>query len=310
MAKKYKFDLTVDSTALLQVNPTEFYSKLYGIETAVANFRVVPGIKNATKLATVLFDQITKDAACDFTATNSTVSAITVDVCALMANLSVCQYDLEQSWLALEMTKGSNADFTVASFMSFFWDTAAMKIAEEVELIRWQGDTASLDTLLTLCDGHLKRLCGDADVIRATQTTVTTANVIAELGEGLQLLPTQMQMRKSDLRYYVSPNIATAYRIATATTNTINNVTKELGLTFLDIPIVECYGLPANTYVLTRKDNLLYVFDAEGDKESMQIVDFSKTTLDRRIGGRADYKVGFYHTNGAEIVFYGDCVAS
>lgn len=311
--KKYKFDLTVDSSALLQANSSDYYSKLYGVETAVNNFRVLPGIKNKTKISTNVFAQLTQDSACAFSATNSTLSSVEIDVCALTAQAKVCQFDLESSFLALEMAKGSNSDFTVASFMSFFWESMANKVHEEIETIRWQGDTGSADTLLNKCDGYLKQICTadtGSGVVRPTYTTLTTSNIIAEMGEGLQLAPAQLQMRKSELRFYVSPDVATLYRIATASTNTINNVTNELGMTYLDIPIVECYGLPSNTYVLTRPENLIYAFDGEGDVDSLEIVDFSKTTLDREIGARADFKVGFHIVNAEEIVFYGACVAS
>ncbi len=103
MAKKYKFDLTVDASALLQANPVEFYARLYGMEAAAGNFRVLPGVKNKTKIANVLFDQLIQEADCAFTPTDSTVSAIEIDVCPLSVQTSVCQYQLEQSWLADQM---------------------------------------------------------------------------------------------------------------------------------------------------------------------------------------------------------------
>lgn len=310
MAKKYKFDLTVDSTALLQANPTEFYSRLFGMESATSNYRVIPGIKNKTKIANVLFDEITQAAGCDFSATDSTVSAITVDVCALMLNTSVCQYELEQSWLANEMAKGSNSNFEVASFMSYFWEQMANKAHEEFAKLAWQGDTdGAPSTYLNLCDGWLKRLCGLSPV-RATQTTITSSNVISEMGECLTLLPNEVKGSMANVQFKVSPDVAVAYRIATASNNTINSVTQSLGLTYLDIPIVVEYGLPTSTMILGDKNNFLFVTDLEGDIDSLEIVDFSKTTLDRRIGARADYKAGFYITNSEQIVFYGDCTAS
>jgi len=132
MAKKYKFDLTVDASALLQANPSEYYSLLYGMENAVTNYRVLPGIKNKTKVATVVFDKVLAEAGCDFNAQNADVSAVEIDVCALTSQASVCQFDLEQSWLALEMAKGSNSDFSVASFMNFFWGQMAKKGHQEL----------------------------------------------------------------------------------------------------------------------------------------------------------------------------------
>jgi hypothetical protein len=309
MAKKYKFDLTVDASALLQANPIEFYARLYGMESAAGNFRVLPGVKNKTKIANVVFAQLIQAADCEFTPTNSTVSAIEIDVCPLSVQTSVCQYQLEQSWLADQMAKGSNSDFTVASFMAYFWEQMSAKAHEELAKIMWQGDTDSEDPILEKCDGWLKRLCG-LDVIRAAQDTVTASNVIAEMGSVLGAATDEMLTAGSNLQFKVSPNVATAYRIATAATNTINNVTVGLGLTFLDIPVVVEYGLPANTIILSDPNNFVYALDAEGDIDSLQIVDFSKTTLDRTIGARADFKVGFYITNPEQVVFYGSCVAS
>ena len=310
MAKKYKFDLTVDSTALLQANPTEFYARLFGMENASSNYRVIPNVKNKTKIANVLFAELTKPSACDFDPSNSTVSAIEVDVCALMIGTSVCQFELESAWLADSMTPGSNSDIQggIANFMSYFWEQMANKAHEEFAVLMWQGDSAGgTSTYLDDCDGWLKRLCG-LTPIRATQTTVTTSNVIAEMGECLQLLPSEVS--RNVVQFKVSQNIADAYRIATASTNTVTNVTEELALTYLGIPIVVEYGLPDNTMILGDRNNFLFVTDLEGDIDSLEVVDFSKTTLDRKIGARADYKAGFYITNSEQIVFYGDCTAS
>jgi hypothetical protein len=311
MAKKYKFDLTVDATALLQANPVEFYARIFGMESAASNYRVLPGVKNKTKIANVLFAQVTQEAGCDFSATDSTVSAIEVDVCGLSIQTSLCQYELESSWLADQMAKGSNSDMTVASFMSYFWEQFSNKAHEEWALIRWQGDTDSQDTILNKCDGWLKRLCGLAGVIRVEQDTVTSSNVIGEMGEVLGAATDEMLTAGAGaLQFKVSPDVAVDYRIATASANTLNNVTKDLGLTYLDIPIVVEYGLPANTIILSDPKNFVLATDLEGDIDSLEIVDFSKTTLDRRIGARADYKVGHYITNPTQIVFYGSCVAS
>jgi hypothetical protein len=309
MAKKYKFDLTVETNALLQANPTEFYARLYGMENAAGSYRVLPGVKNKTKIANVVFDQLIQTADCDFDPTDSTVDAIDIDVCPLSVQTSVCQYQLEQSWLADQMAKGSNSDFTVASFMTYFYDQMASKAHEELAKIMWQGDTDSEDPILEKCDGWLKRLCG-LGVIRAAQDTVTASNVIDEIASVLDLATPEMLVNNSRLRFKVSPDVASKYRIATASANTINYTTAALNLQFLDYAIDVEYGLPANTIILSDPNNFIYALDAEGDIDSLQVVDFSKTTLDRRIGARADFKVGFYVTNPEQVVFYGSCVAS
>jgi hypothetical protein len=307
MAKKYKFDLTVDASALLQANPSEYYSILYGMENAVTNYRVLPGIKNKTKIATVVFANVLAEAECDFSAQNGTVSAVEVDVCALTSQASVCQYDLEQSWLALEMAKGSNSDFSVASFMNFFWGQMAKKAHQELAKLMWQGDTA-LEGPLSLCDGWLKRLCGNADYINGNVPVggFTSSNILASgFAVALGLATSEMLVNPANMQFKVSPDVAAYYRIATASQNNVTNVTEGLALTYLDIPVVVEYGLPANTIILSDYTNFLYCLDAEGDVDNLQIVDFSKTTLDRRIGARADFKAGFYTVNDTQIVWVG-----
>lgn len=308
MAKKYKFDLTVDASALLQANPSEYYSLLYGMENAVTNYRVLPGIKNKTKVATVVFDKVLAEAGCDFTAVDGTVSAVEVDVCALTSQASVCQYDLEQSWLALEMAKGSNSDFSVASFMNFFWSQMAKKAHQELALLMWQGNTLSATPALSLCDGWLKRLCATGDYINGAVPVggFNAGNILDDgFAVALGLATSDMLVNPANMQFKVSPDVAAYYRMATAANNTITNVTTGLALTYLDIPVVVEYGLPANTIILSDYTNFLYVLDAEGDVDNLQIVDFSKTTLDRRIGARADFKAGFYTVNDAQIVWVG-----
>jgi len=305
MAKKLKFDLTVDASALLQANPSEYFSILYGMENAVTNYRVLPGIKNKTKIATVLFDEVLAESGCDFNAQNADLSAIEIDVCALTSQASVCQFDLEQSFLALEMAKGSNSDFSVASFMNFFYSQMAKKGHQELARLMWRGDTA-LETALGLCDGWLKRLCTADDYITpaGTYAAITSANVLDKMGATLTAATPEMLVNPANMQFKVSPDVAAAYRIATAATNTITNVTTGLSLTYLDIPVVVEYGLPTSTIILSDYTNFIYALDAEGDQDNLQIVDFSKTTLDRRIGARADFKAGFYIATG-QVVWYG-----
>jgi hypothetical protein len=302
MAKKYKFDLTVDASALLQANPSEYYSLLYGMENAVTNYRVLPGIKNKTKVATVVFGSVLAEAGCDFDPSQATVSAVEIDVCALTSQASVCQYDLEQSWLALEMAKGSNSDFSVASFMNFFWSQMAKKAHQELAIEMWQGGTFEG----SLCDGWLKRLCGAGDFIDSVGSgAVNASNVLAKMAAVISAATPEMLVNPANMQFKVSPNVAAAYRVATAATNTATNVTTGLALTYLDIPVVVEYGLPVDQIILSDYSNFIYALDMEGDVDNLQIVDFSKTTLDRRIGARADFKAGFYVVNTTQVVWYG-----
>ena len=308
MAKDLKFDLTVGANALLQANPIEFYTKMYGVESASKYYRNLAGIKNKTKIATVLFSDLTKAAGCKFAPTNSSVDAIDIDVESLTLQTSLCQYQLEQSWLADEMAKGSNTDFTVASFMTYFWGVMAMKASEEVGLMRWRGNKAgATGTYLDLVNGHNVALLADTTVIDVLAVAITSANVVAQMTSVLEALiasDENLGTDRSKLLFYMTPAIAMNFRLAAAQGNTQSFVTTSLALTFLDIEIVVDSGMKSGEMLLTRKDNLIYAYDAEGDKDQIQIVDFSKSTLDREIGARADFKLGFWHVNGKEIAYY------
>jgi hypothetical protein len=303
--RELKFDLNVDANALLCPNPTEFYSKAYLTEDIVDNYRTLPGIKSATKLANVLFDGILKPSTCSFSADVDTLGAVDIDVCAVSAMAQICRFDIEQSFLSLQMAKGSNGSFEVPSFMAYYWDEMSKEIESEIEQIRWKGNTALTgDTTLSLCDGYEKKLNADTAVIDVSATTVTSLNVIAEMVKVVNALPAALKNKKRDLRFYVSSDIALNYELAAAAGNTQTFVTQSLGLSFLGIKIVVAEGMTAGRMVLTSKNNLIYAFDGAGDSKALKAVNLEESVAEPFLRTRANVKIGFHFVNPAEIVYY------
>jgi len=307
MNRKLKFDLDIETNALLCANPDEFYSRAYLTEDLVDNYRTLPGIKSATKLANVTFGNILQPSNCNFTAPTDNLDAIDIDVCPLSGMAQICQFELEQSFVSLQMAQGSNGDFTVASFMNYYWNEMSLKIQEDLELIRWQGDTESEDPVLGLCDGYLKKLCSDVAVVGRYNGAITSSNVIDEMAATYNAAPAAVIRRKSDLRFYVSADVAAAYELAAASGNTQTYVTLPLGLTFLGIKVVVAEGMPTSTMVLTLKNNLIYAFDGEGDSKALKAVNLTDTVAEPYLRTRANMKVGFHYTNPSEIVVYSVC---
>ena len=307
MMRNLKFDLDVDTNALLCPNPDEFYSKAYLTEDIADNYRTLPGIKSATKLANVTFGNLLAASNCNFSAPTDNLDAVDIDVCALSAMSQICQFDLEQSFLALQMSQGSNGDFTVASFMSYYWNEMANRIGNDLELIRWQGDTTSEDAVLSLCDGYMKQLCADTDVIGLYTDAITSTNVLARMTTVLQSAPAAVQALRGDLRLFVSSDVFVNYQIAAASGNTLTFVTAPLAPTFLGIKIVLASGAPANTMVLALKTDLIYAFDAEGDAKALKAVNLSDSVAEPYIRTRANLKAGFHYTNPSQIVVYNVC---
>lgn len=307
MIRNLKFDLDVDTNALLCPNPDEFYSKAYLTEDIADNYRTLPGIKSATKLANVTFGNLLAPSTCNFSAPHDNLDAITIDVCALSAMSQICQFELEQSFLALQMAQGSNGDFSVASFMSYYWNEMANRIQNDLELIRWQGDTESVDPVLSLCDGYLKKLCADSAVVGLYDGAITQSNVLATFTTILASASPAVQAMRSDLRLFVSSDVFVNYQIASASGNTMTYVTAPLAPTFLGIKIVIASGMPVNTAVLALKTDLIYAFDAEGDAKALKAVNLADSVAEPYLRTRANLKAGFSYTNPDQIVVYNVC---
>jgi hypothetical protein len=306
MSRKLRFDLDIDASALLQANSEAFYSRAYLNEEVVDNYRTLPGVKYKTKISTVTFGQVLQAENCGWNASTDDLSSVEIDVCGLSAMAEICQFSLEQSFVSLQMTKGSNGDFTVASFMDFYWNEMAKTIAENIEKLRWLGDTESLVPALALCDGYVKSLLADSAVIDiASPVAITPSNVLAKLALVYAAIPAAVIANQEDLRIYVSTPVATAYRAAVAAANTQANLTQALEFTYLGIKMVMCPGMGTTSKIVaTLKGNLIYSFDAEGDGKALRAINLADTVAEPVIRTRANMKVGFTHVNGGEIVFY------
>jgi hypothetical protein len=319
--RKLRFDLNIDASALLAPNADAFYAQAYLSGSEIPdNFRTLPGIKYKTKIGTVTFGTgLLATSPCNFPNLNTDdLSSHEVDVCALSAMAQVCQFDLEQSFVSLQMAAGSNGDFTVASFFSFYWSEMANAIAGQIEALRWQGDTLSLNPQLALCDGYEKQLTaglpplvpvpGVDYVINGGTGAITTFSGVGELAASLEaafaLVPAAIASRTADLRIYMPTQLVNIYRLGVASGNTNAFITQDLALTYLGIKIVLCPGMSNNTFVITLKDNLIYAFDGEGDSSDLRAVNLADTVAEPVIRTRANMKVGFSFVNQQDIVYY------
>lgn len=303
--RKLKFDLNVDANALICANPNEFYSKAYITEDIVDNFRTLPSIKSKTKIANVLFNDLLAESTCNFTSTDTNLDAIDVDVTAISAMSQICRFDIESSFLSIQMTKGANASFEVPAFMDYYFQEMSKQINDEVATLRWKGDTAgATGTFLDLADGYEKLLANDANVIDVIAASITSANVISEMTKVLEALPAKLRNKKADLRLHVSSNVASSYELAAASGNTLTYVTQSLGLSFLGIKIVVNEAMSDNTMVLTLKDNLIYAFDGESDSSAIKAVNLEDSVAEPILRTRVNLKAGFQIVNPSEIVYY------
>jgi hypothetical protein len=308
--RKLKFDLINGAGATLTPNAESFYAQAYlGNSEIVDNFRTLPGVKFEVKIGTVTFGDILQPSTCAFTAPTDKLLAKSMSVCALSSMAQICQFDLEQSFVSLQMAKGSNSDFTVASFMNFYWSELANAINGNIEELRWQGDTGG-SAPLNLCDGYeVKFNAALSGVVPYTMfvpvppAVYTFANLLTDLQGAFALVPATIANRTADLRIYMPTNLVNIYRLGVAQGNTNAYITQDLSLTYLGIKIVLCPGMSNTTLCITLKDNLIYAFDGEGDPSDLRAINLRDTVAEPVIRTRADMKIGFSFVNPADIVY-------
>ena len=305
--RKLRFDLNNGANAQLQPNAEAFYAQAYlGSSDIVDNFRTLPGVKFETALGAVTFGDILQPSNCAFTAPTDTLSAKIMSVCALSAMAQICQFELEQSFVSLQMAKGSNGDFSVANFMNFYWSEMANSINGSIESLRWQGDSSLLPANpLSLCDGYEVQLgAALSGVIPYSMTPAPTfAQLLTDLEAAFALVPANIASRTADLRIYLPTQLVNIYRLGVASGNTNAYITQDLSLTYLGIKIVLCPGMSNDHLVITLKDNLIYLFDAESDPSDLRAVNLSDTVAEPYLRTRANMKIGFNFVNPADIVY-------
>ena len=309
--RKLRFDLNNGTGATLTPNAESFYAQAYlGSSDIVDNFRTLPGVKFEVKIGTVTFGDILQPSTCAFTAPTDELTAKKMSVCALSSMAQICQFDLEQSFVSLQMAAGSNGDFSVANFMNFYWSEMANSINGSIESLRWQGDASLPSGPLSLCDGYEVALT--AGLVAPTDTVInggtgaiaTFAQLLTALNAAYALVPANIASRTADLRFFLPTQLVNIYRLGVASGNTNAYITQDLSLTYLGIKIVLCPGMSNDTFVITLKDNLCYLFDGEGDSSDLRAVNLSDTVAEPYIRTRANMKIGFNYVNGKDIVFY------
>jgi hypothetical protein len=313
MSRKVMFELNVENNALLQVNPKEFYTKALLENRSSAQFRQLLSIKEKTKIASLDFGEILSEADCDFVPRDSTLNAKSMEVCKIALNVEVCQFEVEQSFLADWMNAGSNGDFMPAEFATHFYNELGRTVSNQLEYLTWQGDVeGDTETYLDLCDGLEKKLAGASipSGQRIAGTGVTSGNVIAQMTLVYNQIPKVLRNRKSEVKWFISSNIAEAYLLAVAVQSAEMYTNRNPTLNFLGYELTIGEGMSDNTMTLSLQGNYIFLADLVSDPSDITTINMKETTGDRKIRVISDFKVGFDYLNDDEWVTYGIAAVS
>lgn len=272
---------------------------------------IKPNVKYKQVVKKLDWGSIMADATCDFSSTSDaiTLSERVLTVEEFQVNLQLCKNDYYSDYIGQEMAMSAYADLP-GSFADFLIAQVAAKVAESVEVSLWRGATATAGQF----DGFTTILeAGTTNDV--TATTVTSANVITELGKIVDAIPSSVY-GKDDLYIYVSQNIARAYVRAlggfgsiasNAGANGVDNkgtlwYGMNENLAFDGVKLFVANGLADNTAVAAQKSNLFFGTGLLEDHNEVRLIDTSETL------GDANVRMIMRFTAGAQVGVTQDCV--
>ena len=271
---------------------------------------VKPNVKYKEVMKKVGLDGIVKNATCDFDPTSTlTLTERILQPEEFQVNLQLCKKDFRSDWEAVQM--GYSAfDNLPPSFQDFLIAHVAAKVAEKTEQTIWSGANATAGEF----DGLVALATADASVIDVTGTSVTAANVIAELGKIVDAIPSAVY-GKEDLYIYISQNIARAYVRALGGfgasglgANGVNAQGTQWwnngSLSFDGVKLFVANGLANNKAMAAEKSNLFFGTGLLSDHNEVQVIDMGSIDGSQNVRVVMRFTSGVQYGIGSDIVLY------
>lgn len=268
---------------------------------------VLPNIKYKAAMKVGAFSNLIKGASCDFDTTTSSL-ALTEKVLTpkeLQVNLDICKKTLHSDWEAAQM--GYSAfDNLPPLFSDFVIARVAAEVASSTETSIWDGASGA-DNF----DGFRALALADGTVNDVTGTTVTSANVVAELGKIVDAIPSGVYGAE-DLKIYVSQNIFKAYVRALggfAATNSGVDAQSHMwyqgGATSFDgVDLYPTSGLRDNCAIAARTSNLFFGTGLLDDRNEVRVIDMAENDGSMNVRIVMRYTAGVQIGVGADVVLY------
>ena len=275
---------------------------------------IMPNVKYKSVIKKASTDDIVKDATCDFVTNQGTLTLTEkiLQVEEFQVNLDICKKDLVSDWEAAQMGFSAFSNLP-ANFSDFVLAHVAAKVADRTERSIWTGDTGTSGQF----NGFSTLLAADADLPTANEvagTTVTSANVVTELGKIVDAIPAAVY-GKEDLHIYVAQNIYRAYVRAlggfgsngvgaNGYDNKGNN--QVLGDLFFDgVKLFPTAGLASNTAIAAEKSNLFFGTSLMDDMNDVRVIDMAENDGSQNVRVVMRFTSGVQYAQVSDIVTYG-----
>ena len=282
---------------------------LSGVTIDNGGIEIMPNIKFKSVVQKLGVDDVIKDASCDFDPTSTvTISERIIQPEFQQVNLQLCKKDYISTFMAQEMGFSAHNDLP-SNFADFLIGHVAAKVAEKTEQNIWRGVTANNGEF----DGLTTLMAADSDVVDVSSTTVTSSNVIAQLGAILDAAPSAL-FGQEDLTLYVSRNIYQAYIRALggfaangvgAAGYRSEGTNQSLQPTFFDgVRLFLATGLADNRAVLSQKSNLYFGTGLLADHNEVKVIDMADIDGSDNVRIVMRFSAGVQYGIGSDIVLY------
>ena len=270
---------------------------------------IKPNVKYKEVMKKVASDDIVKNGTCDFTATSTlTLTERILQPEEFQVNLQLCKKDFVSDWEAISMGYSAYSDLP-ASFSDFLLAHVSSKVAQRIETNIWAGTNATEGQF----DGFETTLGADGDVNDVTATTVTSSNVIAQMGAVVDAIPSTVYGAE-DLTVYVAPNVYRAYvralggfasNVGAAGTDSKGTQWFNGGaLTYDGINVELASGLPSGKMVAAEKSNLFFGTGLLSDHNEVKVIDMADIDGSQNVRVVMRFTAGIQHAIGGDIVLY------
>ena len=266
---------------------------------------VKPNIKLKEVIKKVATTGLIANSSCDFTdAGDVTLTERIIQPEEFQVNVQLCKTPFVSDWEAAQMGYSAFENMP-PKFSDFFIGHISAEIAAKNEQNIWVGANATAGEY----DGLVTLAKADSDVSDITGTTVTSANVIAEMCKVVDACPNTIY-GKEDLNLYVSKNVAKAYVRALAAQgggyeNRVNMwYNMDTPLTFDGVNIFLANGLSDNQMMLAQKSNLYFGTGLLNDLNLVKVLDMADLDGSQNVRFIARYTAGVQYGIGSEIVLY------
>jgi len=212
-----------------------------------------------------------------------------------------CKEDFRQLWTAQEMGFSAHNDNLPATEQAAILADYGRRVARKIDQDIWTGDGATGNF-----DGLIPAFILDGDVIDVgTPLTISAANVEAEIGRWLDLIPDEL-FGSDGFIYGVSTDVIRALRRAYGTQARSNGTFISANeFDFEGTILTEIKGLPASHMVAYNPAQVFFGTGLLSDMNEVKIKDMDESDLSGQIRFKLVMTGGVQYAYGGEIILYG-----